>query len=318
MSFFDILIQILPVFLLVAVGYATRMLGVLSDDAENSILRLIVNVLYPCFILAKIPGNESLQHYSVVAVALAAGFLLTLAGLIVSRFVGLGFRISKKDGLNTFCVSTAVQNYGFVPIPLIMALFGDIADETLGVLFVHNLGLEFALWTVGIIIISGTIAGATRRLINGPTIAILAGLILNFSGLYVFIPDFANKAIGDLGNCSIPISLVLVGAALASVIESHRWKTDWKIVSGALLIRFLIMPLVFLGGASAVSFSPELKRVLIVESAMPAAIFPIVLAKYFGGKPGVAVQVCIATSVASLVMTPLLLTFGLRWFGISN
>lgn len=317
MNFLDILLHTLPVFLLVAVGYMTRVLGVVTDESENSIMRLAVNVLYPCFILSKVPGNESLQQYSVVGVALATGFLLTLIGLLVSRIVGIGFKISKDDGLNTFSVSAAIQNYGFIPIPLIMALFVESADETLGVLFVHNLGLEFAMWTVGIVLLSGTVEGAIKRLVNGPTIAITCGLILNFSGLHSWIPSFANTAIADLGNCAIPIGLLLVGAAMASVITSQRWETNWNIVSGALLVRFLIMPFVFLCGASAVSFSPELRRVLIVESAMPAAIFPIVLAKHFGGKPAVAVQVCIATSLASLMMTPLLLVFGLEWFGIS-
>ena len=280
-------------------------------------MRLVVNVLYPCLIISLVPGNESLQQVSVVGSAMAAGFILTLSGLAVSYSVGFGFSIPKKDGLNTFCLSTGIQNYGFIPIPLIIGLFKDSADETLGVLFVHNLGLELAMWTVGIVLLSGTLVGAVRRLINGPTIAIIVGLILNFSGLYKLMPGFVGEAITQLGNCSIPISLLLVGAALASVITSQRWQTNWNIVSGSLLVRFLIMPALFIGVASAVSFSPELRRVLIVQSSMPAAIFPIVLAKHFGGKPSVAVQVCIGTSVASLMMTPFLLMFGLKWFGIS-
>ena len=35
--------------------------------------------------------------------------------LLVSRMVGGGFKIKKKYGLNTFSVSTALQNYGFIP-----------------------------------------------------------------------------------------------------------------------------------------------------------------------------------------------------------
>ena len=311
MNFLEILIHTLPVFLMVGVGYLTRQLGVITEEAEKSIVRLVVNVLYPCFILTKIPGNESLQQLSVVFIALSAGFLLTLTGLFLSRLVGVGFKIEKKDGLNTFSVSTALQNYGFIPIPLIAGLFPDVADQTLGVLFVHNLGLELAMWTVCIVLLSGTAKGAMKRLINGPTIAIIAGLLLNFTDSQL-IPSVAQKAILDLGNCTIPISLVLVGATLASVISSHKLQLQPKVIFGSLLVRFAIMPLAFIAVAALLTGSQELQRVLVVEAAMPAAIFPIVLAKHYGGKPNVAVQVCLATSLVSLVLTPAWLLLGLH------
>ncbi|MFT5300553.1 MAG: putative permease, partial [Mariniblastus sp.] len=133
MNFLDILNATLPVFLIVGVGYLTRIVGMVNDDSEKSIMRLVVNVLYPCFILSKIPGNESLQQVSVVGASLGAGFLLTVVGLLVARATGWGLRIDKKSGLNTFTVGAAIQNYGFIPIPMIWALFGDSADETLGV-----------------------------------------------------------------------------------------------------------------------------------------------------------------------------------------
>jgi predicted permease len=312
MNFLEILTHTLPVFLMVGVGYLTRQLGVITEEAEKSIVRLVVNVLYPCFILTKIPGNESLQQLSVVFIALSAGFLLTLTGLFLSRLVGVGFKIEKKDGLNTFSVSTALQNYGFIPIPLIAAIFPDVADQTLGVLFVHNLGLELAMWTVCIVLLSGTAKGAMKRLINGPTIAIIAGLLLNFTDVHHWIPSVAQKAILDLGNCTIPISLVLVGATLASVISSHKLQLQPKIIFGSLLVRFAIMPLAFIAVAALLTGSQELQRVLVVEAAMPAAIFPIVLAKHYGGKPNVAVQVCLATSLVSLVLTPAWLLLGLH------
>lgn len=323
-NFLEIVIHTLPVFLMVGVGYLIRQLNVITDESEKSIVRLVVNVLYPCFILTKIPGNQSLQQLSVVFTALTAGFVLTLTGLLVSRLVGGAFKIKKTDGLNTFSVSTALQNYGFIPIPLITALFPDVADQTLGVLFVHNLGLELAMWTVCIVMLSGTAKGAMKRLINGPTIAIIAGLLLNFTDFHHWIPSVAQKAASvaqkaahDLGNCTIPISLLLVGATLGSVISSHKIQISPKIIVGSLLIRFAIMPLAFIAVAAILTGSQELQRVLVIEAAMPAAIFPIVLAKHYGGKPNVAVQVCLATSLISLVLTPAWLLLGLRLLGLA-
>ena len=318
MEFFKILAATLPVFLIVGVGFLTRRLRVVTDEAEKSIMRLVINVLYPCFILSNVPGNESLAEPTLVVLAIAIGFSLTVIALALAYATAQVLKISADDGQNTFCVATAIQNYGFIPIPLIVALFPGSSRETLGVLFVHNLGLEIAMWTICIVMLSGTIAGSWKRLINGPTIAIAFGLILNFTGLYVWIPEIVSKAMADLGNCSIPISLVLVGATLAGVVEKQKAKIDWRIIGGSTFVRFLVMPALILMVASCCNFSKELQRVLIIESAMPAAIFPIVLAKHYGGKPSVAVQIVIATSILSLLLTPLLILAGVKILGVTE
>ena len=85
-----------------------------------------------------------------------------------------------------------------------------------------------------------------------------------------------------------------------------------KIVFGSILVRFAIMPFAFIAVAALMTDSQELQRVLVVEAAMPAAIFPIVLAKHYGGKPNIAVQVCLATSLISLILTPAWLLLGLN------
>ena len=81
-NFVEIVIHTLPVFLMVGVGYLIRQLKVITDESEKSIVRLVVNVLYPCFILTKIPGNQSLQQLSVVFTALMAGFHTNFNGLV--------------------------------------------------------------------------------------------------------------------------------------------------------------------------------------------------------------------------------------------
>jgi len=174
-------------------------------------------------------------------------------------------------------------------------------------------------------------------LINGPTIAIAIGLTLNFAGelfpdtsqlaepiqpsqrmlwFYDWVLGIVHQAVAQLGICAIPTSLILVGASLAGVVQSEKWQTKWNVISGAMAFRFAIMPTITLCVAAAISFSPSLQQVLIVQAAMPAAVFPVVLAKHFGGKPGVAAQITIATSLASLLLTPAILSLAMKFFGV--
>ena len=57
----------------------------------------------------------------------------------------------------TFVFSVGIHNYGYLAIPLVSLLFGGAGSDnpTLGVLFIHNVGVEMAFWTLGVMVISG-------------------------------------------------------------------------------------------------------------------------------------------------------------------
>lgn len=317
MTFIKILLAAAPMFLIVALGYASRKFSLVSEESEQSIMRLTINLLFPCFILSRVPGNESLQQSSVVFAALGAGAVITIIAIFLAKASAHALKLTVPEGINTFAVASGIQNYGFIPIPLIEALMPDRAAETVGVLVVHNLGVELVIWTMAIILLSGSMQGAWRRLINGPSVAILLGLLLNLSGLHQQIPTFVADTLSRVGACAIPMGLILVGVTFAGVIEKGSLKLDLKVIFGSLGLRFLLLPLVILSAASLLAFSPVLREVLIVEAAMPSAVFPIVLAKHFGGKPGIAAEVCLATTLASIVLTPLVLLLAFQWFEVA-
>jgi predicted permease len=317
-----ILTTTMAIFLIVAIGFVTRRAGIIRGESEGNILKLAVWVLVPCFILSKVPGNPSLQNPLTVAGAMGAGFLIVAASFAVCYVAGRMIGMTDESGVGTFGMAAGLQNFGFIPVPLIESLFPEQGDRILGVLFVHNLGVEFALWTLGIMMLSGSAAGAWKRLINGPSIAITVGLILNYVQPWNLIPTAAlpivevfHRTVTLMGVCAIPISVMLVGVTLSGVLEREKWKPDWRVILALPVLRFAILPAMILLIASQVTFSNELTQVLIVQAAMPTGIFPIVLSQHYGGKVSVAVQVAVLSSALSLVLTPLLLTLGLHLVG---
>ena len=64
-------------------------------------------------------------------------------------------------------------------------------------------------------------------------------------------------------------------------------------------------------------FSTEIKRVLVVQAAMPAGVFPIVLARMYGGDPATAVRIVAGTTLLSLVTIPLWIRWGMAWLGLN-
>jgi hypothetical protein len=61
--------------------------------------------------------------------------------------------------------------------------------------------------------------------------------------------------------------------------------------------------------------SLELKEVLVVQAAMPVAVFPLLLARHHGGDVAVALQIIFASSAAAIITLPLWIHFGMLCIG---
>jgi predicted permease len=83
------------------------------------------------------------------------------------------------------------------------------------------------------------------------------------------------------------------------------------------LLRLAVMPVVIILCARFIPMADELKQILLVQAAMPAALVPILLARLYGGRPGIAVQVVIATTVVSVFTLPYIITFGIRYLHLT-
>ena len=75
----------------------------------------------------------------------------------------------------------------------------------------------------------------------------------------------------------------------------------------------LLAPAVFLCAAKFLPIATELRQVLIVQAAMPAGMTPIILARLYGGRPAVAVQIVVLTTALSLVTLPWIISIGCQW-----
>ena len=307
-----VLNALLPVLLLVGLGALLRRLNVLQPEMERGLMQLVVHVLLPALTLVNIAGNAALSDFGNVLSVAGFGFGMTALSFSIAYTCAGALRMKKGTGKRTFGVTAGLQNYGFMGVPLLVALFAE--GEVLGVLFTHNVGVEVAMWTIGVALMSGGMKLSWRMLIKGPIIAVFIGLAMN--ALYVgrALDGVPRETLQMLGNCAIPLALMVIGASLVDLLKKQRF--DWKLVSGAVLVRLAIIPAVMLTVAYLLPISESLKQVVVVQAAMPAAMFPIVLAKHYGGKPELAVQVVVSTTIVCFLTVPIVVALGMSLLGL--
>jgi hypothetical protein len=301
---------VLPVFLVMGAGYAMRRTRILTEEADQSLLGVLIKLFIPCLALDVIIGNEALVRPANLFLPPAVGFASLALGLGVSVLAAKFFL--KGDAVKrTFACTTGLQNYGYIPLPLCLALFDR---EVVGVLFAFNLGVEVAMWTLAVATISGRQANKRwwEPLWSPPIIAVVAAIVLNLAGAGRWIPASVGTAWHMLGVCAVPLGLLLSGALLADFARPHVLRSGWKATGLAIGLRLGVLPAILLAFALVLPADPALRSVMVVQAAMPSAVFPIVLAKLHGGDIPTAIRIVLGTSLVGLVTIPLWLAFGLR------
>ncbi len=313
MDFLSLLAAVAPVFLIIGAGYGIRRVEWLTADADVSLLRVVVNLLFPCLILDTILGNAALKQAGNLLLAPAVGFGTVVLGFGVAWLAAPLFGLRDEKARRTFAFTTGLYNYGYIPLPLIQKLFDQ---QTTAVLFIHNVGVETALWSVGLLLISGrSPEHPLRRILNVPVLAIAAAITLHFAGGRAWLPAWVLSAIHGTGAAAIPMGLILTGATFCDQGRHVSMRGSARDSIGACLLRLGVLPLLMLTAARWLPCPVELRRVMLIQAAMPCAVIPVILAKHYGGDPAMALRIILCTSAAALLTIPWWIQFGLSWLG---
>jgi predicted permease len=192
------------------------------------------------------------------------------------------------------------------------ALFGR---ESLGVLFAHNVGVEAAVWTVGVLVLAGeSLRTGWRQLLSPPVLALVLAVAVNLSGLGAQVHEVGLGVVRTLAACAIPLGLLLSGATMAEHLFTRPADLfEWRTSLAAVALRLGLLTGLFLLLAKYGPFSADLKHVILVQATMPAAFLPLVIVKHYGGHSLTAMRSVLATVVASMLLMPLWLRVGLAW-----
>ncbi|MEM9399081.1 MAG: AEC family transporter [Verrucomicrobiota bacterium] len=308
-----ILNAILPVYLIMGAGLFLRRFKILTPHADSSLMSLSVNVLTPCLIFSAIIGNQALNKPENLFLPPIFGFITIslgcLLGIPLARLAGL----KTTQSIHSFAYAMGIYNWGFIPIPLIISIFNK---EVTGVLFVFNLGVQIAMWTVALLILTGSYKNFTQSwklLLNPPISSVVVAILLNLAGASAWMPHIITKTIEMLGACAIPLGLLLVGATFMDCLTKTKFFSDWRFNVITLLGRLCILPLSML----VFAFLPlpdELRNVLIIQAAMPAGVMTVVITRHYGGDDLCATRIAVITSIAGIITIPLWIHFALNFF----
>jgi predicted permease len=253
--------------------------------------------------LISVVGAPCLIFSSLVSLEVTPGAMLQMAvaagcSYVVSGFLGFGILRALKIPPQTFLAPLIFGNQGNMGVPLCLFAFG-VEGQALGlVFFAIGASLQFS---VGLFIWSGRFD--LMELVRNPIglSAIAAAITIGFE---LPVPEVVTKTTGLLGGFAIPIMLLALGAAIAEVKV-----TDLHRSFGIAVLRLATGLAIGFGLADWMGFSGIARGVLILQCAMPVAVFNYLLAQRYERAPEQVASIVVVSTLLTAAALPLLLPF---------
>ena len=210
-SFFKMVDVQTVLFIYMAVGFFCRKKGIFNDAARDKLTDFVVLITLPCMIFESFHMELSLESLKQGGVAVLIATAMAGIALLLGKVLYNRFPYQEKSILQ---YGTLVSNSGFAGLPVVSGAYGD-EGLFLGSLFI--IPTRILMWSAGISLFTKADAKQAVRkvLLNPGIIAVEVGLVWMLFQLP--LPHFVDAAVDNLGACTSPMAMALVGAILADV-----------------------------------------------------------------------------------------------------
>lgn len=294
----DVISIVAPIFLLLALGYALRALGVIAHSAIHALNSFVYWVSLPSVILLSFwninwfdPETQRVLLFNLLAL-----FAFSALLIVILRSLPLGNAVKAA-----LFIAALVGNTVYMGFPLGEGALGAHQFHLFVAAATPHLviGIAFAILAIEYYVI------ASRRLrayaydffVNPLILSLIAGIVLSVIGFSGPAAQFLQQPLTMLAGTASPLALVTLGAFLRGTFLSAHLKT----AAGGVALKLIALPalvllLGFLWGLSAPSIAAS-----TLAAAMPTAVTAFVIAEKYRVEPALVANMLFVSTVASLV-----------------
>ena len=282
---------VLPIFLLLVVGYLSRILKLVDDGDVRKINRLMFKIFMPAVMFYNVYNSDlssavrpKLMLFTVLAVI--GAFLLSC---LVARWA-----VKERNQKGVFIQGVFRSNFVIIGIPIVSSLMGDVDLGPVAVLLAVVVPMFNVLSVVILEYYNGQKPDLKKILLevlkNPLILGTLAGILA--VALKVRLPAFLESAVRQLSQAASPVLLVMLGAFF-QFDGLSRYRRELSLVC---LGRLVVIPAIFLGLGALLGFRGVEMAALLGVFASSTAVNSFTMAQQMGGDAELAGDIVVATS----------------------
>lgn len=308
---------VLPIVLLILLGYFLRQKGFLSEEFLKVGNKLVFKVCLPSMLFINIYDVEGFSaiQWDIAIFCVAVLLLIFVLGLVTCIATT---RVPERRGVLLQC--TFRSNFAIIGLSLASALGGEEAAAVGAVLSAFTIPVFNILAVIALSVFVGGEKRSVKSILvniakNPLIIAVVLGLICMgirtaeveiWGQAYFSIKDdlfFVYKSISNLKAVASPLALVVLGG----LFEFSAVKGMFKEIAVGTVWRIVLAPAIGIGGAillnsmGVISCGVNEYPALIALFGSPVAVSSAVMAGSMGNDEQLATQLVVWTSLLSIV-----------------
>jgi predicted permease len=281
-----------PVFVMAAIGYTWRLTGAPFD--MPFVTRIIMYVAGPCLVFTSL---------SRLTLPLGQFFGMVGAMIVVTLCVaGVSAALIKILGLplRSFLPALTLGNTGNLGLPLCLFAFGEEGLGLAVAVYVTNSLLQFTF-----VPLLHTRVSVVRTLFSTPMLyGAAAGLAVQIA--HVHVPVWLANTLGTLGDVLIPLMLMALGNTVGG-LKAHNLPRALGLGTARLAISFVVA----VGVSFALGLRGVAQGVLVLQGAMPAAVFSYLFAAHYERDADDIAGIVLVSTLLGAIALPFLVSYAL-------
>lgn len=291
-------------FIYMMLGYFCYKKGYLDAKASKTISFVVLNLASPALVISGTVNRSGDIEGGLLPTVLATiGLYIGL--IIVSIFIPYLIGAPAKNR-GIYRLMTIFSNIGFMGFPVVQAMFGD--DALLHVA-IFQIPYNLLIYSYGIYELTKgqpdengeKTSFQWKKLINVGMIASIVTIILYAAR--VETPAFFNETCAGLGALTAPLSMIVIGTALAKIPLKSLF-TDVRLIFFTAL-KLVVIPILGMGIARLFLKDQMLLGVVMVMIATPVGSMTAMLAEQYGGDTELTSRGVALSTLLSVLTIPL-------------
>ena len=287
---------VLPMCLVMALGYGTRRLGWLRREEISTINKIAFRIFLPCLLYYNIYCSDLSGSFDPLLMTYAVGGVLLTFGLALG-YTLLTEKLPERRGV--LIQGMFRSNYVIMGIPVATALLGADQLGTVSILIAVIVPLFNMLAVVVLEVFRGQkpkplhILGQIAK--NPLVIGSVLGILTLVAGIR--LPHILEQTIQSVSAIASPLQLFLLGA----FFQFSGLKTYRRELVTVSIAKLIVSPGLFLGLGALLGFRGVAFVSLIGIFASPTAVNSFTMAQQMGGDAELAGDIVLMTSAASIL-----------------
>jgi len=285
-------------FLLVLTGILLKWTGFFPEEGKAILTDILIYVFLPANIVASFLVTFNADILVRLIVIFLLGLFQQVSCLVFNRYAWNHFEPEEKKVVQ-YC--TLCSNAGFIGLSIIGDVFGA---QGLMYASVGTIPQAITTWSAGLSYFEkgqNTREVIKRVAVHPGVIAVYIGLFLMLTGLRP--PTFVANTLRMLGGCTLPISMIVIGAVLGEVtdVKSMLNGKIWYFT----IIRLLLLPLIIFVAGWIFHIPRLLTNIIVLVAGMPAGSTGVLFAAKYKSDYIFATKCVVVTTALSLITIPL-------------